>query len=64
MGKFFNESMKHKNFAFRRPLIGKAKVEAPSVPIVKAESTVPERKLYVKDSDMVLELSDKVQDNG
>ena len=61
MGKFFNETMKNKNFAFRRPLVGNRKVEAPTV---KAEAPAPERKLYVKDSDTVLELSDKVQDNG
>ena len=61
MGKFFNETMKNKNFAFRRPLVGNTKVEAPTV---KAESTAVERKLYVKGSDEVLELSDKVQDNG
>ena len=54
MGKFFNETMKNKNFSFRRPLVGNTKVEAP----------VPDRKLYVKDSDKTLELSDKVQDNG
>ena len=56
--------MKNKNFSFRRPLVGNTKVEAPVVPTVKAEVTIPERKLYVKDSDTVLELSDKVQDNG
>jgi len=64
MGRFFNETMKNKNFAFRRPLVGNTKVEAPVVPTVKAEVTIPERKLYVKDTDEVLELSDKVQDNG
>ena len=64
MGKFFNETMKNKNFAFRRPLVGNTKVEAPAVPTVKAESTAVERKLYVKGSDKVMELSDKVQDNG
>ena len=64
MGKFFNETMKNKNFSFRRPLVGNTKVEAPVVPTVEAEVTIPERKLYVKGSDEVLELSDKVQDNG
>ena len=64
MGKLFNETMKFKNFAFRRPLVGKTKVEAPAVPTVKAESTAVERKLYVKGSDKAMELSDKVQDNG
>jgi len=64
VGKLFNETMKFKNFAFRRPLVGKTKVEAPAVPTVKAESTAVERKLYVKGSDKAMELSDKVQDNG
>ena len=60
MGRFFNETMKNKNFAYRRPLVGNTKVEAPVVPTIKAEVTTPERKLYVKDTDEVLELSDKV----
>ena len=60
MGRFFNETMKNKNFAYRSPLVGNTKVEAPVVPTIKAEVTIPERKLYVKDPDEVLELSDKV----
>ena len=64
MGKLFNETMKFKNFAFRRPLVGKTKIKAPTVPTIKAEATAVERKLYVKGSDKAMELSDKVQDNG
>ena len=56
--------MKFKNFAFRRPLVGKTKIKAPTVPTIKAEATAVERKLYVKGSDEAMELSDKVQDNG
>jgi hypothetical protein len=60
MGAHFNKTLMPFNFPFRRALIGKPTVEAPSVPTVKAEGTTPERKLYVKDTDEALELSDKV----
>ena len=64
MGKHFNENLRDVNFRFRRALANRKKVESPVVPIVKAESTVPERTLYVKDSDKPLEVSERVESNG